>query len=98
MSLTTTGHLFSRRLGTLWRDTGLHVLALPEGDANDVVVLGGGSAVLWRLLEAPMSLADILSRLDAEAVDGPRRGEISRCLEELVDRGLVEQLAQESWE
>jgi hypothetical protein len=95
VSLATTHDLFTRRLGTLWRDTGLHVLALPEGDGNDVVVLGGGSAVLWRLLESPVSLGDLLSHLDAEDPSGPSRREVTQCLEELVDRGLVERLARE---
>ena len=46
MSLTTTDQRFARRLGTLWRDTGLHVLALSEEESAEVVVLGGGRGLI----------------------------------------------------
>lgn len=94
MSVTTTHQRFARRLGTLWRDTGLHVLALPEEEAAEVVVLGGGSAVLWRLLAEPMTLADILDRLGA-AADAPPEDVVTSCLADMAARGLIEDVAVE---
>ncbi len=94
MSVTTTDQRFARRLGTLWRDTGLHVLALSEDESAEVVVLGGGSAVLWRLLEQPLTLVDILERLGA-AGGSPTEDDVSGCLDDLVSRGLIEDLDRE---
>lgn len=94
MSLTTTHQRFARRLGTLWRDTGLHVLALPEHEAAEVVVLGGGSAVLWRMLQEPLALVDVLERLGS-GEGAPHEDAVTDCLAELVARGLIEGLDEE---
>lgn len=90
MNLTTTDRCFTRRTGTLWRDTGRHVLALPESDGADVVVLGGGSAVLWRLLERPQSLPGILRRLAEAGGDAPTEDDVRACLDDLVTRSLID--------
>jgi len=87
---TTTDQLFARRVGTLWRDTGLHVLALPTNDPAEVVVLGGGSAVLWRMLQEPLDLPAVMSRLRTFAGETPEASEVRECLDDLVHRGLVE--------
>ena len=89
MSLTTTDQFFARRAGTLWRDTGMHVLALPEDDGAEVVVLGGGSAVLWRLLEEPLDLPTVMSRLHTPLGADPEVAEVGACLHDLVARGLI---------
>lgn len=83
---------FSRVVATLWRDTGMHVLAIPEGERTDVTVLSGGSALLWRMLDEPQGVAALVARLSSP--DGveqvPGEGEIRACLEDLVERGLVQ--------
>lgn len=92
MSLTTTDRRFARRVETLWRDTGMHVLALPEGDGAEVVVLSGGSAVLWRLLAQPLALPDILGRLEPGVDDlAPAEDAVVACLDDLLARGLIEE-------
>ena len=50
---------YTRAHSVLWRDTGLHVVALGPRDDAEVAVLGGGSAVLWRLLDEPLGLDEI---------------------------------------
>lgn len=89
MSVTTTDHLFARRVGTLWRDTGMHVLVLADDDGAEVVVLGGGGAVLWRLLEQPLDLPTVMTRLRTAAGAAPDQEEVQECLRDLVARGLV---------
>ena len=90
MSLTATDRTFARRAGTLWRDTGEHVLALPEGEGAEVVILGGGSAVLWRLLAQQLTLPQMLGLLStSEDAPAPGENEVLTCLRDLVTRGLV---------
>lgn len=96
MSSTSTDLRFVRRLGTLWRDTGLHVLALPGEARAEVMVLGGGSALLWRLLDEPLGLDDILQRLEVGAgATAPDVDVVSDCLADLVARGLVDHVDEE---
>lgn len=90
MSLTTTHQRYARRVETLWRDTGLHVLALAEDESAEVTVLSGGSAIIWRLLEEPLTAADIVRRVHTTDGAAPPDGEVQRCLDELVARGLID--------
>ena len=78
---------FRRVHTTLWRDTGRHVLALPPG-AKDVVVLGGGAAVLWRLLQSCLDLEAIVAAV-TDGTEGPGSDEITASLDQLVGAGLV---------
>ena len=90
MSLATAEGQFTRQSGALWRDTGRHVLALPSAERAVVVVLGGGGAVLWRLLEEPLRLTEVMSRLQTSEGAAPAEAEVLACLDDLVQRGLVE--------
>lgn len=77
---------YARAHSALWRDTGMHVVALAPRDGAEVAVLGGGSAVLWRLLDEPLGLDEITRRLDSA---GASPEEVASCLDDLVARGLV---------
>ena len=97
MSLTATDQRFARHTGTLWRDTGHHVLALPETDGAEVAVLGGGSAVLWRLLDQPLALHELLEHLVSDEGEAdPAAPEVLTCLQDLVRRGLVQEWTEPS--
>ena len=89
MSAVVTLTEFRRAPGTLWRDTGLHVLVLSPLGKTDVVVLGGGGATVWRLLEQPRDLEGLsscIAELDGEAPEG---ADLRTCLDELTSRHLV---------
>jgi hypothetical protein len=77
---------YARAHETLWRDTGLHVVALGPHDDGEVTVLGGGSALLWRLLDEPLGLDEISQRLRST---GAAPDEVEACLDDLLERGLV---------
>jgi hypothetical protein len=80
---------FERRAEVLWRDTGERVLALPPGTPDGIALLGGGSAVLWRRLTAPHTLAELTDTLLGGGDRGRTEAEIAAALEALVIRGLV---------
>ena len=61
--------------------------ALSEDRAGEVVVLGGGSAVLWRLLEQPLTLVGDPRRLGDEPRVPPREDDVTGCLDDLVRVG-----------
>ena len=86
---------YTRAHSVLWRDTGLHVVALGPRDDAEVAVLGGGSAVLWRLLDEPLGLDEIGQRLDAAGAAPDDPDEVAVCLDDLVERGLVSWMIEE---
>ena len=92
MSAVVAGTSYRRAPGTLWRDTGVHVLALPPGGEHDVVVLGGGGALLWRLLDRPLDVPGLRDSLVELGESSPEVAEIVACLDELLLRGLLTQL------
>ena len=95
MSTIATTCQYVRVAAVLWRDTGLHVLVLPDGTSHEVVVLGGGSAVVWRLLAEPVDAAAIARRLGREAGEDLDPDAVTACLEDLADRGVVARLIEE---
>jgi hypothetical protein len=95
VSTIATTCQYVRVATALWRDTGLHVLVLPHGTSHEVVVLGGGSAVVWRLLAEPVDSAAIAHRLGREAGEEPDPDVVTDCLEDLADRGVVARLIEE---
>ena len=95
MSTIATTCQYVRVAAVLWRDTGLHVLVLPSGTSHEVVVLGGGSAVLWRLLADPVDAAAITHRLEQASGEEADSGAVTACLEDLADRGVVSRLIEE---
>ncbi|HET7325921.1 MAG TPA: PqqD family protein [Nocardioidaceae bacterium] len=80
---------FARAAGVLWRDTGAHVVALPTAGSGDVIVLGGGSAQIWRLLRRPRSLAQLVDAFVDEAGAPPPQQHIAAAAADLVARGVV---------
>jgi hypothetical protein len=81
---------YQRDAGALWRDAGEHVVALPSVGGQDVFVLGGGGAIVWRLLEQPRTLEEMLADLRLEAPsDVVPRDDVQVALDELVRLGLV---------
>lgn len=95
MTALATRCQFVRAPGSLWRDTGLHVLVLPGKAAAEVVVLGGGGAVLWRVLGEPLTLDGIIAELGDAAASPPDSSAVAACLEDLVARGVVAWLVEE---
>lgn len=86
---------YARAHAALWRDTGMHVVALPPREGAEVAVLGGGSALLWRLLDEPLALDEIERRLEALGAAPDDADEVARCLDDLVERGLVSWMIEE---
>ncbi len=80
---------YARAHEALWRDTGLHVVALGPHDDGEVTVLGGGSALLWRVLDEPLGLDEISQRLQSTGAAPDDLDEVAECLDDLVERGLV---------
>lgn len=74
-----------RRLQVVWRDLGDEVLVLPPAPATRVLVLGGGSAVVWRHLESG-GRADELARVIG---GGITEDEVIGALELIVSAGLA---------
>lgn len=95
MSVVGTRCLFVRAPGVLWRDTGLHVLVMPRHQVGDVVVLGGGNAVLWRLLAEPLDLAGVTEHLAAISAHTPDHDTVESCVEDLLGRGVLSRLTEE---
>jgi hypothetical protein len=86
---------YARAHAALWRDTGVHVVALAPRAGADVSVLAGGSALLWRLLDEPLALPDINRRLQAAGAAPDDPDEVAKCLDDLVERGLVAWMIEE---
>ena len=81
---------FSRVDGLLWRDTGQHVVVLAQGAKMDVTVLGGGGALLWRMLATPSTFEQLLARLRSELDDGPSEDDVRACIDDLSSQGLLD--------
>jgi hypothetical protein len=79
---------FSRQTGVTWRDTGWHVVLLPAG-TSEVTVLGGGAALVWRLLESPASAREVAGYVGPAEDSAPVLSDIEKCMRELEGRGLV---------
>lgn len=75
---------YARAAGALWRDTGTHVLVLPDARDADVIALGGGGALVWRLLTRPLACGEIESELGRHAEPPPDREAVLECLRQLV--------------
>ena len=89
MSTLATERLFVRAPGSLWRDTGMHVLVIPPGAGSEVTVLGGGGAAVWRLLAEPVGLRELRERLLDTLDEGPEPGTVAACVDALVARHVV---------
>jgi hypothetical protein len=87
VTTTATTRRFRRVDTILWRDTGRQVLALPPG-TTDVMVLTGGAALLWRLLDSELELAEIVAAI-SEGAEAPDPDLIAACLDDLARSGLV---------
>lgn len=74
-----------RRVQVVWRDLGDEVLVLAPAPATRVLVLGGGSAVVWRHLESG-GMADELARVIG---GGITEDEVTEALELIVSAGLA---------
>ncbi|QNN52168.1 hypothetical protein [Nocardioides mesophilus] len=80
---------YRRADGVLWRDTGRHVVLLPRGEDRVPLVLGGGTAELWRLLDSRPTMTEIVAAFEPD----PRvevADEVECALHELVNHGVVE--------
>lgn len=87
MPLTGAGPYFRRR-DVVWRDLGTHVLALNLMGDQQVLVLGGGNAVLWRLLATAHRLDDISAAFSTEE-ERPTKEQIVHAIAELQTLDLV---------
>lgn len=90
---TDTASSYLRATGVLWRDTGSHVVALPWGHTDGVVVLGGGSAQLWRLLHQPRSLGELVEAFVDDQGVRPPATQVAAAMAELVAKGVVSNAA-----
>lgn len=72
-------------LDVVWRELGDEVLVLAPPPSTRVLVLGGGSAVVWRHLEGSASP----ERLAATIGGGITEDEVREALELLVSAGLA---------
>lgn len=81
---------YSRAHALMWRDTGVHVLVLPRTVRNgEVKVLGGGAALVWRLLDRSLDLAEVVATCGSVLEHAPSVDDISACLADLVSQGLL---------
>lgn len=80
---------YRRTTSVLWRDTGRQVVALDGRSGARVQVIGGGGALLWRFLEQPATLMDILDAFTSVGATAPPPDEIVGCLGELAACGLL---------
>lgn len=90
MTTTATSVQYQRPAGALWRDTGLHVVVLSQESSSDIKVLAGGGAVVWRLLEDPATISDLLTAFRRGGAEPPSADELEACLRELSEQGLVD--------
>ena len=72
-------------LDAVWRELGDEVLVLAPPPSTRVLVLGGGSAVVWRHVERTTSP----ERLAAAIGGGITVDEVTEALELLVSAGLA---------
>ena len=86
---------YTRAHSVLWRDTGLHVVALGPRDDAEVAVLGGGSAGGGRGPPAPGGLAERGRGPHAAGAAPDDPDEVAVCLDDLVERGLVSWMIEE---
>lgn len=78
--------MFTRSSTVAWRDTGIHVLALPTRPrTGSVVLLTGIGATIWRLLDQPRTAADIRTRM--AGTDDPTS--VDTTLGDLIAAGLL---------
>lgn len=87
--MTTQTVAYTRREPVVWRDTGVHVVAKSVGGSGIVVVIGGGAAHLWRLLQRPRTVDEIVTELHT-AGQAPDHDEVHSILGILEAHGLVD--------
>lgn len=79
----------------LSRHVGEEVL-LTLSSSNDFAALAGSSGVVWDLLDGPRTFPELIDRMSAlygrPAVQ--LRADVEGLLDELVDRGLVEEVIE----
>lgn len=81
---------FIRSRSVTWRDTGVHVLALPTAASPATVMqLSGLGAAIWRVLDGPHSLDEIRDRI---AIPGNATA-VRRIVADLVAAGLLSETA-----
>ncbi|MGH8893335.1 MAG: hypothetical protein ACRDWY_08540 [Actinomycetes bacterium] len=76
---------YVRNGATLWRDVGTDVVLLPRSRAYGAVVLSGGAALLWRLIDQPRTVREIVEL----AGTGGSTTTIGALLMDLSARGAV---------
>lgn len=84
-----TDSRFRRRLGVLWRDTGVHVVAQPPNPQARAVVLGGGSVMIWRVLDERLDVDELRALLSESPEGAPDRSDIEECLAEMFGLGVL---------
>lgn len=89
MTVVVDSLRYERTARLLWRDTGQHVLVLPPDATSQVLVLGGGGAAVWRLLDRTRSLRELIDHFDQHGGSGPDLTTLLDCLSELVDHRLL---------
>lgn len=72
-------------LDVVWRALGDEVLVLAPAPSTHVLVLGGGSAVVWRHLERGASPEGLAAAIGGGTTDE----EVTEALELLVSAGLA---------
>jgi hypothetical protein len=86
VTTSQVGPTYTRVSTVTWRDTGNQVLALSTGTRpRTVLSLTGPSATIWRILDHPLTLADIRGRLGIASDPAA----ISAALGDLVEAGLL---------
>lgn len=90
MTLVVETLRYGRADELLWHDTGRHVLVLPTGTEGQVSVLGGGSAALWRLLERPRSVRELMAHFTVDGAEPLDMAELVDCLYHLAARGVLD--------
>jgi hypothetical protein len=88
VSVLVTTTRYRRARGVLARDTELHVVLLPTAQRRDFVLLGGGAAAIWRLLDAPLTADQIAQRFDRSS--SPEDTELVGYLHDLLARGVLD--------
>lgn len=81
---------WEREPATLWRRSGRQVVLLPI-DADDALLVGGVGALVWLLLETPMSEAELVDVLVEQFAADPAliRHELRAFGEELAALGAL---------
>jgi hypothetical protein len=84
-----TGPRYLRAPAIVWRDTGDHVVALKLGRGEEVLVLGGGAAHMWRLLEQPLPRDALAGTEGHHPLDPAVSGGALAAVEQLISLGLA---------